>query len=189
MPYDPTDGPPAAPHPARTRSHRPPTLEHPPSSATRPLAVVAGTLAWSQDRVLSKIEGLSDAAVRTPPAPLRWSPLGMIRHLTWVERRWMRWGFLGQDVDPYPVDGDEWRIAADRPSMSVLADYRAEIAHSAQLVENAEFGTSSRPGGRFDATEPLPTLGRILAHLTQEYARHLGHLDVARELIDGMTGE
>ncbi|WP_373682266.1 MULTISPECIES: mycothiol transferase [Streptomyces] len=43
--------------------------------------------------------------------------------------------------------------------------------------------------GRFQTPDQAPSLGRILFHLLQEYARHLGHLDIARELIDGETGE
>lgn len=45
-----------------------------------------------------------------------------------------------------------------------------------------------QPGGRWDGAEP-PTLERGLFHLLQEYARHVGHLDVVRELLDGEVGE
>ncbi|MGI8993340.1 MAG: DUF664 domain-containing protein [Nocardioidaceae bacterium] len=45
-----------------------------------------------------------------------------------------------------------------------------------------------RPGERWDGAEPA-TLERVLFHLLQEYARHVGHLDIVRELIDGATGE
>ncbi len=45
-----------------------------------------------------------------------------------------------------------------------------------------------RPSERWEGADP-PTLERVLFHLLQEYARHVGHLDVARELIDGKAGE
>ena len=48
---------------------------------------------------------------------------------------------------------------------------------------------SAVPGGRFPAGAARPTLAAILFHVLQEYARHAGHLDVVRELIDGHTGE
>jgi hypothetical protein len=54
-------------------------------------------------------------------------------------------------------------------------------------VRNAELTDRAKLGGRF-SNDP-PTLGWILAHLLQEDARHVGHLDVVRELIDGSVGE
>jgi hypothetical protein len=56
-------------------------------------------------------------------------------------------------------------------------------------MAGAQFTQPSGVGGRFKTEEEAPVLGRILFHLLQEYARHVGHLDVARELIDGQTGE
>jgi hypothetical protein len=70
-----------------------------------------------------------------------------------------------------------------------LATYQAEVARSRELVTSHPLGAPSRIGGRFPDPASAPTLGRILFHLLQEYARHVGHLDVARELIDGVTGE
>ena len=55
------------------------------------------------------------------------------------------------------------------------------------MASQAELTERARLGGRF-SSDP-PTLGWILAHLLQEYARHVGHLDVVRELIDGQIGE
>jgi hypothetical protein len=47
----------------------------------------------------------------------------------------------------------------------------------------------ARTGGRFPTGTEPPTLGWILLHVLQEYARHVGQLDVVRELIDGTVGE
>jgi hypothetical protein len=60
-------------------------------------------------------------------------------------------------------------------------------ARTEAAVSKAELTERARLGGRF-STDP-PTLGWILAHLLQEYARHVGHLDVVRELLDGSVGE
>lgn len=57
------------------------------------------------------------------------------------------------------------------------------------MAASAALADRGRTGGRFPTPEQAPTLGRILFHLLQEYARHVGQLDVARELIDGVTGE
>ncbi|MFD5070560.1 DUF664 domain-containing protein [Streptomyces sp. NPDC058369] len=57
------------------------------------------------------------------------------------------------------------------------------------LAAPAALSDKARLGGRFKTPDQAPSLGRILFHLLQEYARHAGHLDIARELIDGRTGE
>ncbi len=120
----------------------------------------------------------------------------MFKHLGWVERRWMRWGFAAEDVVPY-LPGDsgsdsdraEWTVHPDETTRDVLAGYRREVEHSRTLAWGAELSDVARLGGRFQTAEQAPCLGRILFHLLQEYARHVGQLDVVRELIDGATGE
>ncbi len=140
---------------------------------------------------MRKIEGLSDEQLRTPVAPLAWSPLGLVQHLGWVERRWMRWGFAAEDVLAYPPGGDEaeWSMPAQQPTADVMAFYHDEAGRSQALAVGAPLTALARTGGRFQTPEQAPALGRILFHLLQEYARHLGQLDIARELIDGKTGE
>jgi hypothetical protein len=58
-----------------------------------------------------------------------------------------------------------------------------------EIVEAHELTERAVVGGRFADEESAPQLQWILLHLIQEYARHTGHLDIARELIDGRTGE
>jgi Protein of unknown function (DUF664) len=70
-----------------------------------------------------------------------------------------------------------------------MDSYRDEVSRSQALAAHAALTDSARIGGRFQTPEQAPTLGRILFHLLQEYARHVGQLDIARELIDGQTGE
>lgn len=140
---------------------------------------------------MRKIDGLSDEQLRTPVQPLGWSPLGLVKHLGWVERRWMRWGFAAEDVLAYPPGGDEgeWSLPTNQSAAEVLDDYRAEVMRTQALVAEASLADQARTGGRFRTLEDAPTLGRIMFHLLQEYARHVGQLDIARELIDGQTGE
>lgn len=140
---------------------------------------------------MRKIDGLSDEQLRTPVQPLGWSPLGLVKHLGWVERRWMRWGFAAEDVLAYPPGGDEgeWSLPTNQSAAEVLDDYRAEVMRTQALVAEASLADQARTGGRFRTPEDAPTLGRIMFHLLQEYARHVGQLDIARELIDGQTGE
>ena len=90
------------------------------------------------------------------------------------------WG----DHDP---DSEGWLVAPE-DSVAELAARVAEIAGRTEAVASqSDLTERARLGGRF-SSEP-PTLGWVLAHLLQEYARHVGHLDVVRELIDRQIGE
>ncbi|MFC8722101.1 DinB family protein [Kitasatospora sp. NPDC057198] len=169
----------------------PAILDGPGVEVSDPHGLLLGYLDWYRHALMRKVAGLSDDQLRTPVEPLGWSPLGLIKHLGWVERRWMRWGFAAEDLLAYPPGGDEaeWNVPAEQPTGSVLDAYRAEVERSRALAADAVLTDSARIGGRFRRPEDAPTLGRILFHLLQEYARHVGQLDVARELIDGQTGE
>lgn len=168
-----------------------PPLDGPGISVTDPRELLIGYLDWYREALMRKVDGLSDAQLRTPVQPMGWSPLGLVRHLGWVERRWLQWGLAAADVVPYPPGGDagEWAVPADVPSEQVLATYAGEVQRSRELVAGFRLEQQARTGGRFVTADRAPTLVRILFHLLQEYARHVGHLDVARELIDGTIGE
>lgn len=169
----------------------PAPLDGPAVDVSDPRELLLGYLEWYREALARKLSGLSDEQLRAPVEPLGWSPLGLVQHLGWVERRWMRWGFAAEDVVAYPAGGDaeEWTVADGTSAEQVLAAYRAEVTAATSLVATAGLSTRARVGGRFATPEQAPSLGRILFHLLQEYARHLGHLDVARELVDGVTGE
>ncbi len=169
----------------------PAVLDDPPVDVSDPRELLLGYLDWYRGALLRKIAGLSDRQLRTPVAPLGWSPLGMVKHLGWVERRWMRWGFAAEDVLAYLPGGDtvEWSVLPEASTDSVMSAYADEVERSRSLAAGADLLDLARTGGRFQAAEQAPSLGRILFHLLQEYARHVGQLDVARELIDGETGE
>ncbi len=169
----------------------PPPLDGPAVEVTDPRALLLGYLDWYREALMRKIAGLSDGQLRTPVEPMGWSPLGLIQHLGWVERRWIRWGFVAEDVLAYPLGGDdaEWGIPADTTTDQVMAGYWEEVARSRSLIAEADLADLARVGGRFRSPEQAPSLGRILFHLLQEYARHVGHLDIVREWVDGQTGE
>jgi hypothetical protein len=75
------------------------------------------------------------------------------------------------------------------PTAAILSAYLEEAGRSRALAAGVDLGQQAAIGGRFKSPEQAPSLGRILFHLLQDYARHAGHLDIARELIDGRTGE
>ena len=141
--------------------------------------------------VAGKVEGLSDDELRSSVVPSGWTPAGLVNHLVNVERRWLRWGFLAEPVS------DPWRDATvddawDTPD-ATPAELRGLLesagARSRSIVEAHALTETAVVGGRFADEASAPQLQWILLHLIQEYARHAGHLDIARELVDGQTGE
>ena len=70
----------------------------------------------------------------------------------------------------------------------LVAELREQGARTRAIVQAHDPSERSQPGERWAGAEPA-TLERVLLHLLQEYARHLGHLDVVVELITGRTGE
>ncbi|SDC08839.1 DinB family protein [Actinokineospora iranica] len=144
-------------------------------------------LAFLRTTALAKAAGLSPAQATETPLPT--SPLmsvtGILKHLTAVERHWLTRTAGGATLpalwDPHDADA-EWRLTpADTPT-AVAAAYRVEW----DLAESAIAGLRPDDPARADDTH---TLRWVLAHVTQETARHIGHLDILRELIDGHVGE
>ena len=172
-------------------ARRPATFDDPPTDVTDPRELLVGYLDWYRATLLRKLDGLSEEQLRTPVEPLGWSPLGLVQHLGWVERRWLRWGLAAEDVEAYPPGDDdaEWSVPDGVAAHRVLDTYANEVRSARAAMAAADLNTRARVGGRFATAEEAPSLGRILFHLLQEYARHAGHLDIVRELIDGRTGE
>lgn len=153
-------------------------------------AVLLGYLDYFRERAVEKVEGLPPGAARTAVLPSGWTPIELVHHLRHVERRWLEWGFLGLDVgDPWvdEVDG-RWAVPDGRTVADVLADLRAQGTRTRAIGLAHDLDERGRPGPRWQGAEPA-SLERVLLHLVQEYARHLGHLDVVAELGGGGTGE
>lgn len=140
--------------------------------------------------VLDKLAGPSDADLRTSRLPSGWSPLELLQHLVFVERRWLVWGFLGQPMaDPWGDRRDDrWHVEDGVGRPDLVAALHEQAAVTRDIVAGHDLDEVGQPGERW-AGAPPATLERILLHLLQEYARHTGHLDIVRELVDGRTGE
>lgn len=154
-------------------------------------AVLDHWLDLYRDTVLLKIAGLDaeQLAVR-PLAPSTLSLLGVVRHLTEVEAYWLRVVLLDEQgvrdyyCTPASPDGDFDDASAATASADVAA-YRAELVT-----------TRATSAGWTDLDVPVRGLRRgkpvnlrwVLVHLVEEYARHLGHMDLLREAVDGRTG-
>ena len=145
-----------------------------------------------RDALPRKLDGLGDEQLFGSELPSGWTPLQLLHHLGFVEQRWLHWGFAAEPVaEPWgdcdPATG-RWTVAG-LTADEVRAGYLARCALSRQIVAGHDLDEVAATGGRFSAGRPPPTLGWILFHLLQEYARHVGQLDVARELLDGSVGE
>jgi uncharacterized damage-inducible protein DinB len=141
----------------------------------------------------TKLTGLSDAQLRATRLPSGWSPLQLLKHLVYMERRWLRWGFDAEQVDqPWGDSGGDpdgrWSVGPDDTFAELIARLHEGGEVTRRLVSGMDPATRATTGGRF-GEEDRPTVNWILFHVLQEYARHAGHLDVVRELTDGVTGE
>jgi hypothetical protein len=173
-----------------TRSVEPPP--EPASTLSDPRELLVGYLDFYRDAALRKLDGLSEEELRRSLLPSGWTPLALLKHLAGVERRWIRWGFAAEQVDvPWVENGPDgrWHVGPEETADQVRALFRDECARSRKIVAAARLEDVARAGGRFNPPDPPPTLIWILFHVLQEYARHVGHLDVVRELTDGTLGE
>jgi uncharacterized damage-inducible protein DinB len=165
--------------------------DEPPKSLADPKEILLQQLSYYRATLLAKLDGLSDDQLTTSIVPSGWSPLGLLKHLVFVERRWMQWGFEADRLpDPWgdhDPNSEGWLVTPEDNVPDLTARLAAIAARTGARVGEAELTDRAKLGGRF-SSDP-PTLGWILAHLLQEYARHIGQLDVVRELIDGSVGE
>ena len=91
--------------------------DEPPKSLEDPTEVLLQQLSYYRATVLAKLDGLSPDQLSSSIVPSGWSPLGLLKHLVFVERRWMQWGFEADQVsDPWgdhDPDSAGWLVAPD----------------------------------------------------------------------------
>jgi uncharacterized damage-inducible protein DinB len=152
--------------------------------------VLLGYLDYFRSRLVSKLGAMPASELRTSRLPSGWTPAELVNHLAHVELRWLEWGFEGRDIaDPWADSRDgHWFVAASLGLDELATALRAQAARTREIVESHDLADIGQPGERWEGADP-PALERILLHLLQEYARHLGHLDIAAELTGSQTGE
>ncbi|GGX69337.1 hypothetical protein GCM10010358_24740 [Streptomyces minutiscleroticus] len=157
-----------------------------PSSEVRALLRV---LDGQRRHVLGILDGLDAKDLRRPVLPSGWHFLGLVQHLALdVERFWFRAVVAGDEaVVRGLTSGDEaWKVAPEVPATDVLDRYRqeTELADAVITATPADAALAWWPRDLFG--EPhLHTVRDVLLHVIAETACHAGHLDAARELIDG----
>ncbi|HEX4092357.1 MAG TPA: DinB family protein [Trebonia sp.] len=147
-------------------------------------------LAFFRDRLAAKARELPADELRRSRLPSGWTPLELVKHLTYVERRWLEWGFEGRPVaDPWGDQRDDrWYVGPEETLDRLLAELAAQAERSTAVITGHDLAEVGQPGERWSG-QPPATLERVLFHLVQEYARHVGHLDVVCELAGGPIGE
>lgn len=154
-------------------------------------AMLRAFLTYQRETLLWKVSGLDDEQLRRPHVPSGLTLLGLVKHLTDVERSWFREVGFAQDLaEPWdPNDPQKfWRIEPHETTAQIVTAYTDEIAHIDRLLD--------APGIGPETVVQRPRTGRegmtfrwLLLHMIEETARHLGHADLIREAIDGQTGE
>ncbi len=140
-----------------------------------------------RDVVLWKIEDLDDDALRRPMTPSGTSLLGLVKHLGAVEYGWFCETF-DRPTEPLPFDPDDpdadLRVRPDETTDDVVAFYRRARAAADAVID--ELDVDDVGTAWFGETVSLRW---VLIHMIEEVARHAGHLDILRELVDGSTGD
>jgi uncharacterized damage-inducible protein DinB len=136
-------------------------------------------LQYQRESLVRKVDGVSEASARQQFVGTGTTLLWLMQHMARAESTWVVQRFAGEDVDPsddavYPSD----TVAA------AIESYRAMWSRVDAIVSAASLEDSCRATGDDIATN----LRWVLMHLLEETARHAGHADIIRELVDGTTG-
>jgi hypothetical protein len=145
-------------------------------------------LDFQRDTAICKLQGVSEADARRTLGPSTLTLIGIITHLTFVERVWFRTVMNGEDVaaDGYPDDSTLYWDAPEEASIEeVIAAYRAERARSNETIRAHSLDDVAATSRR---NRPPMQLRWIMLHMIEEVARHLGHMDIIRESVDGQVG-
>ncbi|HUQ40097.1 MAG TPA: DinB family protein [Acidimicrobiales bacterium] len=166
-----------------------PEREDPPVEGDERTMLV-GWLDFHRDTLALKTAGLSPGDfARRPVVGSALSLLGLVRHLTEIERTYFRRVFAGEDLpdlafgeDPFgETPGGDFDACAAHPPEEALAAWQAEVDVARSIIRGTPSLDDPRQSG-------LP-LRFWLVKTLNEYARHNGHADIVRELLDGTTGE
>ena len=140
-----------------------------------------------RDVVLWKLKGLDDASLRRAVVPSGTTLLGLVKHLAAVDYSWFCTTF-GRETEPLPFDPDDadadLRVNPDETTADIVEFYRRARAAADAAIDELDLNDV----GTAWFGDPV-SLRWVLIHMIEETARHAGHLDILRELIDGSTGD
>lgn len=151
----------------------------PPRTGSSEFETLRAFLDYLRTSIAAKVEGAPEPQVRTAGVPSGTNLLGLLHHLTFVERA----TFLGDRVTDWP---GTFQAELTDSVADVVARYRATVERANDVLDGCtDLGAPvprPRPNG------PAPSVHWALTHMIEETGRHAGHADILRELIDGATG-
>lgn len=147
-------------------------------------------LEYQRASVRSIVEGLAEADWHRPVVDSGWTVAGLIEHLGNAERHWFQEVVAGTHTDqPWdegrPAYDPRMTFVCDRPSAQVLGYYKKQCDRADAII--AGVGLADPPKGSHGHDE-VANVRVVILHMIEETAAHSGHLEVARELLDGKTG-
>ncbi|MEU1877997.1 DinB family protein [Streptosporangium sp. NPDC020072] len=150
---------------------------------------LVGWLDLQRVLVRHKLEGLraeDEHRAVLPESPLM-TPAGLVSHMRWTEHCWFNVIFLGEPEETNPQFRKDLPFNADMmadgvPLARLLDEFEAQYARSNEITAAHSLDDVGRQ------PDYAPTLRWILIHMVEETARHVGHLDAMRELLDGQKG-
>jgi hypothetical protein len=159
--------------------------------------MLSAFLEYYRGTLLFKAEGLTDEQARTPSVPPSdLNIMGLIRHMTEVERNWFQRWFIKADApglyysDDDPDEDRDMHPGPDDTLADAIAVFQREVDISRRISADA---TPDAPAAHIGESEHWagfnPSLRWILIHMIEEYARHCGHADLIRQRIDGAVGD
>lgn len=151
--------------------------------------VLLAYLGAQREHALGILEGLDDQALRRPVLPSGWTCLGLTQHLALdIERFWFRAVVAGEQaaIEELATLTNFWQVSPDVPAATVFELYRREIDRANAIIAATPLDAAPAwwPSELFGDWR-LGTVREIMLHVITETACHAGHLDAARELIDG----
>lgn len=162
-----------------------PKPEDPPQHAPERETLLA-FLDFYRSVMIRKVEGVDHEGLRMSPVPSGTCLGGLIKHLGYVERHWFQSTWAGRDV-PFPWSQEDpdadFRVEAADTAESLIAFYREECAASREVV------AASALDDTVEGRRGELSLRWIVVHMIEETARHGGHADLLRELVDGTVGD
>lgn len=167
-----------------------------PSANPSEVEMLTFALNRSRAQFAWKVGGLDSAALNRAHPPSTMTIGGIIKHLAFVDD-WTSFRLVAHDM-PAPWRTVDWEKDPEYPWHSAADDSPEELYQlwqdaaargRAALEEVVAAGGLDQPSKFSFDPDWLPNARRLLADLNDEYARHVGHVDLFREAIDGLTGE
>jgi uncharacterized damage-inducible protein DinB len=160
--------------------------------------MLLGFLQYQRDSVLKIVDGLPEETWQIPVVPSGWTVAGMLWHLCGVEHHWLQRVTTGVMEEPATNEeaedeeaeayDPEAAFTCDRPSADLIVTYRDECRRSDEILAFTPLSAAPR-GLDFhpdpDYTKQITNIRWIVLHVIEETAAHSGHLEIARELLDG----